>query len=49
MERIQHAESELAVVVLAVNGILLEVFEGVVHPSHVPLKAEAEAAEIDRL
>ena len=34
--------------ILAVNGILLEVLERVVHPSHIPLHAEAEAAEINR-
>ena len=33
--------------VLAVNGIGRKIFEGVVHPAHVPFEAEAEAAEID--
>ena len=46
LERVQHAEGELAVMILAVNGILLEVLERVVHPSHVPFHAEAQAAEI---
>ena len=45
LERIQHAEGELAVVILAMDGIVLEILERVVHPSHVPLHAEAEAAD----
>src|SRR5580658_1076556 len=34
--------------IFAVNGILLEVLKRVMHPSHIPLQAEAEAAEINR-
>src|SRR6266536_2913083 len=32
--------------VLAVDGLVSEVFKRIVHPSHVPLQAEAEAAEM---
>ena len=49
LKRIQHAEGEVVVVVLAMDGIVLEVAQCVVHPSHVPLHAEAEAAEINGL
>ena len=35
-------------VVAAVDRVLLEVAERVVHPAHVPLEAEAETAEIGR-
>src|SRR5258708_3229788 len=45
-EGIEEGKSELVLVEFTVNGILREVGEGVVHPAHVPLKAEAEAAEI---
>ena len=36
------------VVVAAVDRVLLEVAERVVHPAHVPLEAEAEPAEVRR-
>ena len=49
LERIQHAEGEIVVVILAMDGIVLEIAERVVHPSHVPLHAEAEAADVDGL
>src|ERR1017187_6067841 len=32
--------------VLAMDGILLEVFERVVHPAHVPFEAETESAKM---
>ena len=47
-ERVVQAEQDLAVMMLAVDRILADVFERVVHPSHVPLVAEAEPAPIDR-
>ena len=31
--------------IFAMNGILAEIFERVVHPSHIPLEAKAEAAD----
>ena len=40
-----QAEGQLVVVVAAVDRVLLEVAERVVHPAHVPLEAEAEAAQ----
>ena len=46
-ERVQQAEGEVVVVVLAVYRLLREVLEGVVHPAHVPLEAEPEATGID--
>ena len=47
-ERVDHRERQLVVVVAAVDRVLLEVLERVVHPAHVPLEAEAEAAEVGR-
>ena len=41
---IDHAEGELVVVVLAVDGLVLDVAEEVIHPAHVPLVVEAETA-----
>ena len=45
VEGVDEAEGQLVVVVFAVDGIVPHVAEGVVHPPHVPLQAEAEAAE----
>ena len=45
-ESIQQGKGELVLVKLAVNGILGEISERVVHPAHVPLEAEAEAPEV---
>ncbi len=47
-EAVQHAKGELVVMVFAMDGIKSEVLQGVVHPSHIPFQAEAQAAEIDR-
>ena len=43
-----QAEKDLAVMMLAVDRILADVFERVVHPSHVPLVPESETAPIHR-
>ena len=43
-ESIHHSESELVVVVLAVNGVKGHIGKGVVHPAHVPLEIKAKAA-----
>ncbi len=48
-ERVENGEGELTLVVFAVDGVLVEVFERVVHPAHVPFHAEAQAADIDGL
>ena len=45
-EHVEAAEGELVVVEAAVNGVFGQVLEGVVHPSHVPLQAEAEPAHV---
>ena len=47
-ERVDEAERQLVVVVAAVDRVLLEVLQRVVHPAHVPLEAEAEAADVRR-
>ena len=46
-EGINHAERQLVLMVLAVDGLVPQVAQRVVHPAHVPLHAEAEAADID--
>ena len=43
---VDHREGELVVVEAPVDRLLREVLERVVHPAHVPLEAEAEAAEM---
>ena len=45
-EGIPDAEGELFVVILAEHRILLVVLQRVVHPAHVPLHAEAQAAHV---
>ena len=47
-ERIVQAEQDLVVVMLAVDRILADVVQRVVHPPHVPFVAEAEAAILGR-
>ena len=34
--------------ILAVNGVFLEIFQGIVHPAHVPFEQEAQAAIVSR-
>ncbi len=41
---VEHAESQVVLVPLAVDRLLAEVPQGVVHPAHVPLVVEAQAA-----
>ena len=43
---IYHAEGQTILVVLAVDRVLAHVFQGVVHPAHVPFHAETEPAEV---
>src|SRR5258708_217491 len=45
-EGVEEGKSQLVLVKSTVDGILREIGERVVHPAHVPLQAEAEAAEI---
>ena len=48
VEGVEQPERDLIVVMLPVDRILRHVVEGVVHPPHVPLVAEAEAAIVHR-
>src|SRR5579862_1131494 len=43
---IQHPERQLVVVIFAMDRVLLEVLERIVHPSHIPFEAEAETANV---
>ena len=47
-EGVDQAEGQLVVMVLAIDRVLADVAQRVVHPAHVPFVAEAEAAEIGR-
>src|SRR3974377_1878969 len=47
-EGVHEAERELLVMVLAVNRVLTHVLKGIVHPAHIPLKGEAQAAQVSR-
>ena len=47
-ERVVQAEQDVAVVIFAVDRILADIFQRVVHPAHVPFVAEAEPAIFDR-
>ena len=48
-EGVQQAEGDVVVVILAVDGIVAEVVQHVVHPAHVPLHGEAQAVQVDGL
>ena len=39
-ERVDQAERQLVMVILAMDRIMLEVPERIVHPAHVPLDTE---------
>ena len=41
-EGVDRAEGHLVVVVAPIDGVLVHVLEGVVHPPHVPLEVEAQ-------
>ena len=43
---VQQREGQLVMVPAPVHRLLGEVDQGVVHPPHVPLEAEAEPAEV---
>src|SRR2546423_1181334 len=45
---IEHRESEVVLVVFAINRIAAEIPEGVVHPTHVPFECESKAPQIGR-
>ena len=45
---IHHGEGDLVVVPFAVDRLLMQVLQGVVHPAHVPLEAESQAACVGR-
>jgi hypothetical protein len=45
-ERVHERERQLVVMPAAVDRLVLEVRERVVHPAHVPLEAEPEPAEV---
>src|SRR5215467_8495463 len=47
-ECVVQAEKDLAVMMFAVDRVLADVFERVVHPPHVPLVAKPETAPIHR-
>ena len=48
-EGVKQREGQLVVVPLAVDGIQLDIAEGIVHPAHIPLEGETKAALAGRL
>src|ERR1700682_4129583 len=44
---VQQAESDLVMLIAAVDRVLRHVIQYVVHPAHVPLEPETTPAEID--
>ncbi|MEZ5364828.1 MAG: hypothetical protein R2748_21445 [Bryobacterales bacterium] len=48
-EGVEHRERDVVLVVLAVNRLLGEVAQDVVHPAHVPLEAEAQPTQVGRV
>src|SRR5881394_3763725 len=45
---VKHREGEIVLMVLAMNGVSLEIAKSIVHPTHVPLEGKAEAAQVRR-
>ena len=45
-EGVKHGKGHAVVMIPAVNGVLRHVLQRIVHPAHVPLQAEAQAAHI---
>src|SRR5689334_21845297 len=48
VEMVEHRKSEVVLVELAVDRVALEVVQRVVHPAHVPLERETQAAQVRR-
>ena len=48
VERVEHRERQVAMVPLAVDGVGFDVLQDVVHPPHVPLVGETQAANPGR-
>ncbi len=46
VEGVEHAKGDGVVVVAPVDGVMGHIFQGVVHPAHVPFEAEAQAAQV---
>src|SRR5215831_1680549 len=47
-EDVKHGEHDFVMLVFAVDGIVREIFQYIVHPTHIPFKAKAQAAKIRR-
>ena len=47
VEGVEQAEAEIVEMVAAVHGVARHELEGVVHPAHVPLVAEAEPSDVN--
>ena len=45
---VDHGERDLVVMPLAVDGLLVQILQRVVHPAHIPLEAESDAALVRR-
>src|SRR4029078_13259537 len=43
---VQHRESKIVLMVLAVDRVALEVVQCVVHPAHVPLEGETQSGKL---
>lgn len=48
VETIEHAESQVVMMMCPVDGLFVHVFQGIVHPTHVPLEPKTESARTDR-
>ena len=45
---IEHRERQVVLMIFAVDRLVLEITERVVHPAHVPFEREAESADVGR-
>ena len=48
-EGVNHTEREFVLVMATVDGVAIDVTQGVVHPPHIPLHAEAQTAVMHRM
>ena len=48
IERVEESEGKLILMIHAMDGIVAEVVEHVVHPSHVPFKGESQPSRVGR-
>jgi hypothetical protein len=47
-KRVHAAKAELLVVIFAMDRVVRQILKRVIHPTHIPLQAEAQPADMRR-